>query len=146
MQDLLQSANPERKYDFMDRNFIEEFDLPTFRQILADNLVLDPDVATCHFDKEDKESSEKKNCLAQIGKKDSPSLLLSLNFKNPPGRLLRRQWTQPLVGIPDYHHWRLFKDQIQPPTKCLNIDLHKLSLIRQNSKYCYPCDNSVIRI
>jgi len=32
MQDLLQSANPERKYDFMDRNFIEEFDLPTFRR------------------------------------------------------------------------------------------------------------------
>lgn len=55
-QDLMKSANPERTYDFMDRNFVETFDLPTFRQILTDQLVLDPDVTTCHFDKDDVES------------------------------------------------------------------------------------------
>ena len=89
-QDLLQSANPERQYDFMDRNFIETYDLPTFRQILADALVLDPDVATCHFDKEDKESDDRANCMNLLSQKEAPALLMSLNFKNPPGRLLRR--------------------------------------------------------
>lgn len=71
---------------------------------------------------------------------------MSLNFKNPPGRLLRRQWTQPLHSVIDYHHWRQFKDELTLPKLALNIPQQNLSVIRQNSKYCFPCDNSVIRI
>ena len=51
-----------------------------------------------------------------------------------------------MAGVPDYNHWRVFKDQIKPPQKALNLPLNNLSLIRQNAKYCFPCDNSVIRI
>ena len=71
-------------------------------------------------------------------------LLFALNFKNPRGRILRRQWTQPHVTVPDYHHWRMFKDNVTMPEQALNIP--SLSLIRQNEKFCFPCDNSVIRI
>lgn len=46
-------------------------DAGTFRQQLVEAMRLYPDVNTCYFDKED-------------------ALLVALNFKNPPGRLLRR--------------------------------------------------------
>jgi hypothetical protein len=47
-QDLLQAANPERTYNFMDRNYLESYDTDTFRQVLAKAMVLEPDVSTCH--------------------------------------------------------------------------------------------------
>ena len=46
---------------------------------------------------------------------------MALNFKNPPGRLLRRQWTHPLSGLPDFHYWRMFKDQLILPKVVVNI-------------------------
>jgi hypothetical protein len=49
-------------------------DPQTFRQVLVQAMRANPDVNTKYFDKED-------------------GLLMALNFKNPPGRLLRRQWT-----------------------------------------------------
>jgi hypothetical protein len=77
--------------------------------VLADALVLQPDVAMCqHVREELSQAHHQANCLKRLG--SGTPMLLALNFKNPPGRLLRRQWTQPLVGVPDYHHWRLFKD------------------------------------
>ena len=68
---LLQENNPEREYEFKSRNFTEEMDAATFRQVLTKAMKLNPDVNTAYFDKED-------------------ALLLALNYKNPPGRLLRR--------------------------------------------------------
>jgi len=50
---------------------------------------LNPDINTAYFDKED-------------------ALLLVVNFKNPPGRLLRHQWTYPvktMVDLPDYRRF-----------------------------------------
>lgn len=68
-------------------------DASTFRQTLVEAMRLCPDVNTQYFDKED-------------------ALLLALNFKNPPGRLLRRQWTYPLKTMPDISTWRQFvKDE-----------------------------------
>lgn len=57
---------------------------------MTDALVLDPDVTTCHFDKENTETADKQNCLKNLSNDKSPALMMSLNFKNPPGRLLRR--------------------------------------------------------
>jgi hypothetical protein len=48
--------------------------------------------------------------------------------------------------MPDYLHWRLNKGQLTLPNPALNIPAVNLSLIRQNVKYCFPCDNSVIRV
>mmetsp|Transcript_41740 Transcript_41740/g.54973 ORF Transcript_41740/g.54973 Transcript_41740/m.54973 type:complete len:162 (+) Transcript_41740:686-1171(+) len=70
-EELLKNENQEREYDFLRRNFTEEMDAGTFRQTLVEAMRLCPDVNTHYFDKED-------------------ALLLALNFKNPPGRLLRR--------------------------------------------------------
>lgn len=86
-EELLKEANPERDYSFLKRNFTEEMDASTFRQTLVEAMRLCPDVNTHYFDKED-------------------ALLLALNFKNPPGRLLRRQWTYPLKSMPDIMTWR----------------------------------------
>ena len=88
-----------------------------------------PDVNTCYYDKED-------------------ALLLALNFKNPPGRLLRRQWSYPLKTLPDYPVWREYvkKENIELPQRGLDIDMHRTGLIRVNQKFSFPCDNSVIRV
>ena len=67
----------------MDRNYLEYLEPSSFRQVLADAIRLDPDVNTNYFDKDD-------------------ALLLALNFKNPQGRLLRRQWTAPLKTVPSF--------------------------------------------
>ena len=84
---LLQSENPERTYDFLDRNYSEQFNAITFRQMLTQAIRLKADINTAYFDKED-------------------ALLLAINFKNPPGRLLRRQWTNPLRVLPELDAWR----------------------------------------
>lgn len=86
---LLERENPERTYDFKGRNFEEKMDAKTFRQVLVDYLKLCPDVNTAYYDRED-------------------ALLLALNFKNPPGRILRRQWTAQPRCLPDFAQWRSF--------------------------------------
>ena len=101
----MHSNNPERTYNFMDRNFVETHDLQTFQQILNDMLTLEPDVFTSYL--ETCESTAKRDCLDLI--KNNTTMIMAINFKNPPGRILRRQWTQPLSGIPDFLHYRMFK-------------------------------------
>ena len=88
-EDLLKKENPERSYELLDRNFIENHDSNTFRQILTDYLRKYPDINTTYFDKED-------------------ALLVALNYKNPPGRLLRRQWSYPMKVMPDFNTWKTF--------------------------------------
>ena len=88
-EQLLKDENPEREYDFLRRNYTEDMDQATFRQTLVEAMRLCPDVNTHYFDKED-------------------ALLVALNFKNPPGRLLRRQWTYPVKTLPDLATWRQF--------------------------------------
>ena len=104
-------------------------DASTFRQTLVEAMRLCPDINTHYFDKED-------------------ALLLALNFKNPPGRLLRRQWTYPLKTLPDIMTWRQYvKDgQCELITPVIDIATHKAGLLRSNQKFAFPCDNSIIRI
>lgn len=63
----------EREFSFLDRNYVEEFrDANTLRQVLSNAIVCQrADVATKYYELDD-------------------GLLVSLFFKNPPGRLLRR--------------------------------------------------------
>lgn len=125
---LLQSENPERTYDFLDRNYMEQFDAKSFRQQLTNAIRLKADINTAYFDKDD-------------------ALLLAINFKNPPGRLLRRQWTHPLRVLPDIDAWRAHgKNELLLQDNLLNIPYYKVGMIRTNQKFCFPCDNGVIRI
>lgn len=67
----MKKENPERTYDFLDRNIVEKFTLETLRQIVAHASRANPDINYQYYEQMD-------------------ALLLALNFKNPPGRLLRR--------------------------------------------------------
>ncbi len=128
-EQLLKQENPEREYEFQRRNFTEELDPNTFRQVLVEAMRLCPDVNTQYFDKED-------------------ALLLALNFKNPPGRLLRRQWTYPMKSLPDVATWRQFVkgENCEIQTPVIDLAPHKVGMLRTNQKYSFPCDNSVIRV
>lgn len=89
---------------------------------------LSPDINTAYFDRED-------------------ALLLAVNFKNPPGRLLRRQWTYPVktfMELPDFRKVRA--EQMKLADSVVDIASNRVGLLRTNSKYCFPCDNSVIRV
>jgi len=80
-------VHPERDFFFLDRNYAERFDATTLRQVLARALRFNPDLVYQYDKNED-------------------ALLLGVYFKNPPGRLLRRQTTYPLKVFPDFHVWR----------------------------------------
>ena len=112
-QDLLKENNPERDYNFMDRCYQEHFDPATFRQVLCEAIRREPDVNTHYYDKED-------------------ALLIALNYKNPQGRLLRRQWTHKQAAVPSFQDWREMKQEVKMPKECLNIDQKNLSTVRQN--------------
>jgi hypothetical protein len=69
-------------------------------------------------------------------------------FKNPPGRLLRRQWSNQLRVAPDFNQWKSFvKQGIKfDGEDLIDIEPSKVGVIRTNTKYGYPCDNSLIRV
>ena len=76
-------------------------------------------------------------------------LLVSIFFKNPPGRLLRRQWTNPVKVLPDFASWKkLIKEEGIPvmSDQLLDIQNDRVGVIRQNTKFSYPSDNSMIRV
>lgn len=100
---------------------------------MIDALRQNPDINTAYYDKED-------------------ALLVAVNFKNPPGRLLRRQWTYPMKVLPDFSTWRDFVQNgdcefpAQQGEPCLDIEAHKVGMLRCRQKFSFPCDNSVIRV
>lgn len=128
---MMKAREPEREFFFLDRNFVEKYDAQTLRQLIASSLRYQPDLAYQYYQSED-------------------ALLLSIYFKNPPGRLLRRQWTHELRTAPDFQTWRTFiKHDPQAVhfdgANLIDIDPAKVGVIRANTKYSYPCDNSLIR-
>lgn len=90
---------------------------------------MNPDINTCYFDKLD-------------------GLLLAINYKNPPGRLLRRQWTYPIKTLPELPEFRRFvkEEKLEMAAKLVDIGPEKCGVLRTNSKFCFPCDDSVIRV
>ena len=76
-------------------------------------------------------------------------LLVSLYFKNPPGRLIREQWTHTITSFPDFTDWRQFVKQESLSIEASNlykISNDKIGVLRQNTKISFPSDNSVIRV
>jgi len=128
-EQMMKAKEPERDFFFLNRNFVEKYDQKTLRQQLASMLRLQPDLAYTYYPNED-------------------ALLLAVYFKNPPGRLLRRQWSHPMRVTPDLQTWRTFiKSGLKfDGSDLLDIDSSKVGVIRTNTKYSYPCDNSLIRV
>jgi hypothetical protein len=76
-------------------------------------------------------------------------LLVSMFFKNPPGRLLRRQWTNPVRVFPDFAEWKkIVKDDGASvlSDSMLDIPNDKVGAMRSNTKFSFPSDNSMIRV
>lgn len=83
--------------------------------------------------------------------KNEDALLLGIFFKNPPGRLLRRQITYPLKVFPDFQTWQRFVKHEENGARIdfndlYDIESSKAGLLRSNTKYSFPCDNSIIRV
>jgi hypothetical protein len=129
LEKMMKAREPERDWSFMDRNFVETIDATTLRQTISEYCKLGTDVQAEYYGKED-------------------ALILAVYFKNPPGRLLRRQWTSPIRVFPEFHLWRDFlkKEQVDLPEKYLAVDSSKVGVLKENLKYAFPCDNSIIRI
>ena len=131
-ENMMQESQPEREFHFLDRNYMEEYkDSNTMRQVLSTAMSqLQPDVETQYYEKDD-------------------GLLIALFFKNPPGRLMRKQWTHPIRVFPDFSEWRQFTREEQTPLendRLLNISNDKVGVLRVNTKFSFPSDNSVIRV
>ena len=131
-ENMMQKNLKERTFNFLDRNYVEVYkNTHCMRQILMDAMNKQrPEVATDYYEMDD-------------------GLLCSLFFKNPPGRLLRRQWTYPVKVFPDFSEWkRMVKDDSIPVNneEMLDIKKDKVGVIRTNTKYMFPSDNSMIRV
>ena len=70
---MMLKKQPEQTFHFLYRNYVEEFkDRNTMRQILSQTMNrMQPDIVTEYYEMLD-------------------GLLISMYFKNPPGRLLRK--------------------------------------------------------
>ena len=81
-------------------------------------------------------------------------LLLSVYFKNPPGRLLRRQWTAEPRVFPEFGEWadHIAETESSSTTatesnsKYYEIPVHKVGVLKNRTKYSFPSDNSIIRV
>jgi len=76
-------------------------------------------------------------------------LLVAMYHKNPPGRLIRDQWTYPVTCLPDFTDWRniIHQEGLRiDPTKLVDISCDILGVLRENTKLSFPSDNSIIRV
>lgn len=129
---MMKKEQPEQNFNFLDRNYQEEYkDRNTMRQILSSSMsCLQPDMATEYY---------------EIG----DGLLVGMYFKNPPGRLIRHQWTNPIKVFPDFQDWNQFVKEEGVPVvadQLLDISADNVGVLRCNTKYCFPQDNSIINI
>jgi len=72
--ELMKEKEQERDWNFYNRNFWKELTKDAVKYELSRAFLLDPNVATQYNERED-------------------GLLVSLYFKNPPGRIMRKQWS-----------------------------------------------------
>jgi hypothetical protein len=71
MQKMMKQKEPEREWYFYDRKFDEHMTDNVLKQTIAKHMLFAPDIATEYYSKED-------------------ALLVSLYFRTPPGRILRK--------------------------------------------------------
>jgi hypothetical protein len=129
---MMLSQQPEQTFNFLDRNFVEEYkDRGTMRQVLSQAMTdMMPDLVTEYYEMLD-------------------GLLIAMYHKNPPGRLIRDQWTYPVTCLPDFTDWKNIIHQeglMVDPERLVDIPNDQLGILRSNSKLSFPSDNSIIRV
>lgn len=125
-EQLMKEHEPanEGSWDFFDRNYVQvQMSKEALKHSMAQDLMLAPDIATKYDAKTD-------------------GLYLAVYYKNPPGRLMRNQWTYDMKTFPDLER---FIPGADLGSEFLDIDDNKVGFIRQNDKLMLPSDNSVIK-
>lgn len=85
-EDLMKAKEKERDWKFFNRNYVKILSKDAVKYELSKALLLSPHIATRYCSRED-------------------GLLISLYFKNPPGRILRNQWTFNFDEINDFRKY-----------------------------------------
>jgi len=80
---MMKEKEQERGFSFFDRSYLIPLSKDALKCELARYMMLSPNIATKYYDKED-------------------GLLVGLYFKNPPGRILRNQWTFSFENATDF--------------------------------------------
>jgi len=128
MEKMMKSREKEREWEFGDRIFEERLDQNILRQRLYRYLLFEPEVQSIYDEEDD-------------------ALLLSLYFRNPPGRILRKKWTCPWRVIPNLENWiNFFKESEKNFYNefYYNIDYNLVENLHEKTKLMYPNDSSVI--
>lgn len=127
-ENMMKSKEKEREWDFGDRIFEERLNSNVLKQRLYRSLLFEPDIQSIYDEDED-------------------ALLLSLYFRNPPGRILRKKWTCPWRVLPNLENWiNFFKDSEKNYYNefYYNIDYNLIENLHEKTKLMYPNDSSVI--
>ncbi|CAI2364424.1 unnamed protein product [Moneuplotes crassus] len=129
--DLMKDKEPEREWEFYDRNYWKALSKDAVKYEISRYLLLNPNIATKYSSRED-------------------GLFVSLYFKNPPGRIMRNQWSYNFATSTEFRDFLSKYDGDSTDFTDLggSDDLkyfNKKSSIKCNEKTMYPSDNSVIK-
>jgi len=127
-ENIMQDQEKEREWKFGDRIYEERLNPNVLKQRLYHALLYEPHIQAKYYEQED-------------------ALLLALYFRNPPGRILRKQWTCPWRVLPNLENWiNHFRNNDRNFTNefFYDIDYHVVENLHERIKLMYPNDQSVI--
>jgi hypothetical protein len=125
MEEREEEAAEIRTWSFYNRKFDEKISKQALQHYLARIISFDPDIIYKSYKAED-------------------SLLLVLYFRTPPGRLLRKQWTNKYKTVSEFNNWLSQQDE-PAEGRLLSIDDSLVGQVKENVKLMYPSDESVIK-
>ena len=127
-ENMMKHKEAERDWEFTNRFYEENFNESTLRYNIMSALRLEPDLTTSYWARDD-------------------ALLLAIYNRTPPGRIYRKRWTAPYLGMPDFENWIThFSKSAGEPRLLYDIDDAKVGLIQERIKLLYPSDESVLRV
>lgn len=83
---MMKEKEGERDWSFYNRNYVKVLNKDTLKHEISKYLLLSPNITTKYYARED-------------------GLLLSMYFKNPPGRILRHQWTKDFENSKEFRKY-----------------------------------------
>ncbi len=84
--------------------------------------------------------------VAKYNDKDD-NIYIILYFKNPPGRILRKKWSQDWKVLPNLENWiNFFKDYENNYKNDVfyDMDYEIIGNLHERTKYMFPLDNSIM--
>lgn len=82
-ENMMAVKEKEREWKFFDRNYVKPYSKDGMKYLFSRAMILNPDIATEYCARED-------------------GLLCSIYYRNPPGRIIRNQWSVKPSEITDF--------------------------------------------